>query len=409
MGDLTPLVERALDELAPPRPEPDRWDEIERTALHPRWRFSRRSIVSIALTPVAVAALIAVAVLAWPFSGGSHGTLLERAAAAIGDGPVVHAVIQSGWGGTEIDLATGAKVAVHGEEELWYDPQRGVHDITLFAGVVQGDSLYPPGRVAYLDKTLAFLAIDYRHALKNGTAKVLGEDAVNGQPVYWIRVDTQMLPDVADGKLHEWAHDVAVSATTLKPVATRETRDGQLSPDGISKILSVETLGSGQGDFTASPAVNGSGDAMRFQLTGSLTTDEANTVLGRTMLWVGPTFDGLPLSRIAKQIRSQGYDRSTGKWATTHTGLTLFYGPSTGGAIGQPAPSSPYLQVSETLTPDDQFQRGVRNYAPPEGKLLTFGDGNIGVMQSRGIHLFLESSNADTLIAAAQSLVPRAG
>ncbi len=268
MGDLTPLVERALDELAPPRPEPDRWDEIERAALHPRWRFSRRSIVSIALTPVAVAALIAVAVLAWPFSGGSHGTLLERAAAAIGDGPVVHAVIQSGWGGTEIDLATGAKVAVHGEEELWYDPQRGVHDITLFAGVVQGDSLYPPGRVAYLDKTLAFLAIDYRQALKNGTAKVLGEDAVDGQPVYWIRVDTQMLPDVADGKLHEWAHDVAVSATTLKPVATRETRDGQLSPDGISKILSVETLGSGQGDFTASPAVNGSGDAMRFQLKG---------------------------------------------------------------------------------------------------------------------------------------------
>lgn len=407
MGDVTVLIERALDELAPPRPGPDRWDEIERAALGERRRFRRRRLMPFLAAPVAAAAVIAVVVLAWPFSGGSHGTLLQRAAAAIGDGPVLHAVIQSGWGGTEIDLATGQRTVVHGEEELWYDPQRGVHDITLFAGVVQGDSLYPPGRVAYLDKTLAFLATDYRQALKNGTAKVLGEDTIDGQPVYWIRVDTQMLPDVADGKLHEWAHDVAVSATTLKPVATRETRDGQLSPDGISKILSVETLGSGQGDFTAPAAINGSGDAMRFQLTGSLTTDEANAVLGRTMLWAGPTFDGLPLSRIAKQMRSQGYDRSTGKWATTHTGITLFYGPSTGGGIGQPAPSGPYLQVSETLTPDDQFQRGVRNYTPPDGKLLVLGDGNIGVMQSHGIHLFLDASSGDLVLAAAKSLTPR--
>lgn len=409
MGEVTPLVERALDELAPPRPDPDGWDEIVRAALRPRSRFSRRSIVSIALAPAAVAALIAVAVLTWPFSGGSHGTLLERAAAAIGDGPVVHALIQSGWGGTEIDLATGAKRAVHGDEELWYDPQRGVHDITRFAGVVQGDSLYPPGRVTYLDKTLAFLATDYRQALKNGTAKVLGEDTIDGQSVYWIRVDAQMLPDVADGKLHEWAHDVAVSATTLKPVATRETRDGQLSPDGISTILSVETLASGEGDFTASPAVNANGVAMRFETTGSLTGDEAGAVLGRAMLWAGSTFKGLTLSRIAKQIRSEGYDRSTRQWSTTHTGITLFYGPSTGGGIGQPDPSGSYLRISETLTLDDQFQRGVRNYSPPEGTLLVFGDGNIGVMQSHGIHLSLEASKADTLIAAAQSLVPRAG
>jgi hypothetical protein len=409
MGDLSPLVERALDELAPPRPEPDGWDEIERAALAGGRRFARRRIVSAALAPAAVAALVAVAVLAWPFSGGSHGTLLERAAAAIGDGPVTHAVIQSGWGGTEIDLSTGAKVAVHGEEELWYDPQRGVHDITRFAGVVQGDSLYPPGHVSYLDKTLAFLATDYRQALGNGTARVLGKDTIDGHSVYWIRVETQMLPDVADGKLHEWAHDVAVSAETLKPVATRETRDGQLSPDGISTILSVETLGAGAGDFTASPTGNGGREAMRFQVTEALSADEANAVLGRTMLWAGTTFDGLPLSRIAKEIRSEGYDPSTGQWATTHTGITLFYGPSTGGGIGRPAPSAPYLQISETLTPDDQFQRGVRNYTPPEGKLLTFGDGNLGVMQSHGIHLFLEASNADTLVAAARSLVPRTG
>ena len=406
MGELTPLVERTLDELAPPRPGPDRWEEIERAAIGRRRRLSPRGTFSVVLAPVAVAALIVVAVLAWPFPGGTHGTLLERAAAAIGDGPVLHVVVQSGFGATEIDLATGGKTEVHSEEELWYDPQRGVHDITRFGGVVQGDSLYPPGRVSYLDNTLAFLATDYRRALEDGTASVLGEDTIDGRSVHWIRVDTQMLPDAADGKLHEWAHDVAVSAETLKPVATRETRDGQLSPDGISRILSVETLGSGEGDFTASPSVN-AGVARRFELAGSLTADEANAALGRTMLWVGSTFDGLPLSQIGKQIRSEGYDRTTGRWATTHTGITLFYGPSSGGGIGRREPSGRYLQISETLTPDAQFNRGVRAYTPPEGKLLLFG--NTGVMQSNGIHLFLQASNADTIVAAARSLVPHPG
>jgi hypothetical protein len=406
MGDLMHLVDRALDELAPPRPGPDRWKEIERGARGPRDRWWR-TFVPLVAAPVALAVAIAVVVLAWPFSGGSHGTLLERAAAAIGDGPVLHAVIQSGWGGTEIDLSTGERTAIHGEEELWYDSQRGVHDITSFAGVVQGDSVYAPGRVSYLDKTLGFLATDYRQALKNGAARVLGADTVDGRPVYWIRVDTQMLPDVADGKLHEWAHDVAVSKETLKPVATRETRDGNLSPDGISRIVSVETLGGGEGDFTASPSVNGNGVAMRFEITGSLTPEQADAVLGTTMLWSGSTLDGLPLTRIAKQVRSQGLNRSTGQWATTHTGITLFYGPSAGGGIGQQPPSGPFVRISETLTPDDQFQRGVRNYTPPEGKLLVFGAGTIGVMQSHGIRLSLEASSGELLFAAARSLAPR--
>lgn len=388
MGDLTPLVERALDELAPPRPGPDRWPEIERAG--------RRRTGWAALVPVAAAVLAAV--LAWP--GGTHRTLLERAAAAIGDGPVLHVVIRSGFEGTEIDLATGSKVTVHGEEELWYDPERGVRDVTRFAGVRQGDELYPPGGVGYLDRTLAFLATDYREALKNGTAKVLGRDTIDGRPVYWVRVDTQMLPDVADGKLHEWAHDVAVSADTARPVATRETRDGQVGPDGISTILSIETLGSGEGDFAAPPSANGGGP-MRFQLSGSLTTDDAEAVLGGTMLWPGSSVGGLPLTRIAKQVRSDA--------AATHTGITLFYGPSTGGGIGEPPPAAPYLQISETTALDDQFQRGVRDYSPPDGKLLVFGDGTIGVMQSHGVHVFLEASDADTLLAAARALAPLAG
>jgi hypothetical protein len=392
MADVSPFVERALDELVPPRPAPDRWREIERAAS----RHRRRRALAVTAVPLAVA--LALLVLAWPFSGDPGGTLLERAAAAIGDGPVVHAVVQSGFAGTEIDLASGNRTVIHEEDELWYDPTRGVHDISRFAGIVQGDSLYAPGRVSYLDRTLAFLAADYRQALTNGSAHVLGNGTVGGRPVYWIRVDTQMLPDVADGKLHEWAHDVAIAQDSLKPVATRETRDGAVSPDGISRVLSVESLGSGEGDFTADPTVNPTGVVMRFQLSGSLTREQANKALGTGMLWAGANVGALALGRIALGTRVEG--------PTTHRGITLFYGPSTGGGIGVPDPSGTYLRISETRTLDDQFQRGVRNYSPPEGRVLVFGAGDFGVMQSHSVYVFLEASSADLVLAAAKALAP---
>lgn len=383
MDVLDPVVVDALEGLSPPRPVPDRWREIAAA------EGGRRALL---LAPLALAAAVAVVVLAWPFGGGSHGTLLERAAAALGDGPVLHVVVQDGWGGTQIDLATGARSEVHGTDEYWYDPQRGVRDVSSFAGVVQSDAFYPPSRVQYLDKTLAFLATDYRRALRSGTAKLLGSDTVDGRPVYWIRVDTQMLPDTSDGRDHEWAHDVAVAQDTLKPVATRETRDGVVGPDGISRVESIESVASANLTVThTSPT----GLHMRFEQTGSLSRAEASEVLGTPILTAGAALDGLNLSRIAKQTRTQG--------DATHTGVTLYYGPDSGGALGTPDPAGPFLRVSETRTLDPQFQRGVEGYSPPGGSVLVFGK-TIGVMQSHGVHIALEGSSEQLLLDAARAL-----
>lgn len=384
MDVLDRIVVEALEELSPPRPTPDRWREI--AAANAR----RRPMLLIA--PIALAALVAVVVLAWPFGGRSHGTLLERAAAAIGDGPVLHVVVQDGWGGTKIDLATGARTEMHGTDEYWYDPTRGVRDVSSFAGVVQGDAFYPPSRVQYLDKTLAFLATDYRRALQSGAARLLGSDAIDGRPVYWIRVDTQMLPDASDGREHEWAHDVAVAQDTLKPVATRETRDGVVGPDGISRVESIESVGSASLTVTH-PSPEGA--RMQFEQAGSLTRAQASDVLGAPVVTAGDELDGLALSRIAKQTRTEG--------DVTHTGVTLYYGPDSGGGIGTPDPAAPFLRVSETLTLDSQFQRGVEGYSPPEGTVLVFG-GTIGVMQRHGLHIALEGSSEQLLVDAARAL-----
>jgi hypothetical protein len=403
MGALDAAVERVLDEMVPPRPQPDRWAAIvadaDLDAGAPRYRQRRWLIGAVpALALVAAGVIVA---LAWPFGGGPGGSVLERAAAAIGDGPVMHVVVRSRFGGTLINLRSGARSQLHEEEEIWFDPHRGVHEVSRFGGVLQGDALYPPGRVSYLDKTLGGLATHYRDALDDGSARVLGKDTVGGQPVYWIRVDAQMLPDVADNKLHEWAHDVAVSQTSYEPVATRETRDGRPGPDGISIIQSVETLSAGAGNFTRlTPDRNG--EAMMTRGPGpKLTLAQANHLLDGRAVWAGTTLAKLKLVAISKEERAEGYNPQTKTWAKRYFSVKFSYG-----ALGMPGHSPPgSVQVSESPTLDIGFQRGVIGYSPPETSILVVG-GRIGIMQSNGLYLALEAPSEELLLATAQALTP---
>jgi hypothetical protein len=403
MGALDPAVERTLDEMVPPRAQPDRWAaivadaDVDTGVARHRRRWLIGAIPALGLVVAAV-----VVALAWPFGGGPGGSVLQRAAAAIGDGPVLRVVVRSGFGGTLINLRTGTRSELHGEEEIWFDPQRGIHQISRFGGVLQGEALYPPGRVSYLDKTLGGLANRYRQALENGSARVLGKHTVAGQPVYWIRVDTQMLPDVADHKLHEWAHDVAVSQSNFEPVATRETRDGKVGPDGISIIESVETLSEDAGNFTRlGPDRNGTAVMMGGRAEG-LSLAQANQLLGRHAVWAGASVAGIKLVGVAKQDRAEGYNRQTNTWAKRYFSVTFSYGAA--GQLGRPA-SGPSVQLSESPTLDFGFQRGVIGYSPLEGSILIFG-GRIGVMQMNGVYLSLEASSDELLLATARALEP---
>lgn len=404
MQSLDPVVRDALDEMSPPRTAAREWEDLIATldnvsSARPLDRRPRKLVWVIGAPVLAAAAILAV-VLAWPAGGNERPTLLEQAAAAIGTGPVLHVTIQSGWGGAQVDLTTGAREQIHGGEELWFDPERGIKDVSRFAGVVQSAIVYPPGRVKHLDETLAFLATNYRNSLRSGRAHVLGKGKANGEAVYWVRVDAQTLPDT-DGRDHVWAHDVAISQESFKPVATRETRDGALGPDGISLIQSIETLASGSGEFTSTtPQSSG---PMSYERKGSLSLDEARTILGGVVLSAGEAVGNLPLSRITEDTRREGLNRSNGQWAKSHNGVTLFYGPATGGGIGTPPPEGDYLQISEATELDEQFQRGVRNYSPPEGTVLLFG-GVIGVMQLGGIHVALAASDESLLLAGAKAL-----
>ena len=395
MGALDQRLSHALDTFVPPRPAPEGWSAIVAAADQPRRRWLPRLAVAL---PVAAVAALALA-LAWPF-GGSSGGVLERALAAVDDGPVLHVVFREGWGGTVVDLDTGQRRSLAGEREVWYDPERGIHTVSRLGDRVEGDALYPPGRVRFEDKTFAVLATGYREALESGKARLLGPGELDGVPVYWIRVDAEWHEDVADGKLHEWAHDVAVSRESYEPVGTRETLDGKDSPDGPARIVSFETLPAGEGDFTAKPdPLNGV--AMMCCGPGDpIALAEALDVLGASPLWLGHEFQGFRLARVAKGevgVRPRGAP----EWQRTTT-LELFYGELTD--KGLPDYPKPPVRLTEALRVSPAFRTG--GYTPLEG--TAFAAGGSAFAHVDGVFVNVEAATGtgsdDSAIEAVRAL-----
>src|SRR3989442_10787033 len=98
--------------------EPEWGDVLERAGRRKR----RRLLPALAAAGgLAAAALVAVAL--WP-SGGRPLTVLERARAAVGDGPVTRLVYRDELGETLVNLASGERRPIYGDHEEWFDASR---------------------------------------------------------------------------------------------------------------------------------------------------------------------------------------------------------------------------------------------------------------------------------------------
>jgi hypothetical protein len=441
-------VQETLDRLVPEPARMSNWDAVLRQA-----RPRRRSLALQVLVATGVAALAALFVVA-PWQGTERIGILDRALAAAGDGPVLHVVFRGGWGGTLVDLKTGERTPVYGEREVWFDPSRDlVHQISRFGGVVENEELYERNRG---DRELTELWRDYRPALERGTAKVIGQDVVDGVPVYWIIVRAQMLPDVADHKDHELAQQVAISRESFKPVAMRYTRDRQALDNEIEHILRFETISVDEADFTSAPGKSLNGVPM---MSGSDPIDlsQASKVLGRTPYWLGPEFAGLPLGQAQEAFSATGrreetlvtgarateirrclrslparrpgcrdlpsaeirgdkvYVRGPVEWGPRGTGLTLFYG-----AVGDdpttfkkedstPLYAEPNLVLNEK-TDRDQIFLGFTSltYLPPTGSILLMPGGS-GYLVRDGVYISIRAAKEKDILDAASALRPMPG
>lgn len=414
---------------------------------------TRRRRALIPLGGLAVALLIAALTLFQPW-GRESATLLERALAVVDDGPVLHVVLRGDWGGTNVDLETGERSPVHGENEIWYDTERQlIHSLSRLGATVIHESV---DEATQAPPELAALGRDYRAALRSGSARIAGEEIIGGEQVTWITVRSERLPD-SDGRDHEWAQQVAISNQTFKPVATRDTRDGRAPVGSLQRVLELETLPAGEGDFTSGSGRTSDG---AFQSgRDPIALEEAARVLGRQPVWLGRVQAGLSLAQVSETYIREGRQRRTevtgqeaedvracagrvrgsdwrtnpacggirerrggvevrlGKvyelgpvgWVERHVGLELFYGttgddPSTYRQDDVPLVDRPHITITEWTKLPPFVQGGA--YLPPEGSVFLAAGGRSGTVQASGLAVVIRASSREPILSAARALQP---
>ena len=411
-------VAELLDGLVPQPAGVEDWNAVLRDAA-----IRRRGRVAAVLAPAAAAVAVAAGVLLWPFGDERQGGVLDRALAAVGTGASVHVVFEDDWGGTVVDLRTGSRRRLHGEREIWYEPSRGLRQVSRFGGVVQQDVTWSASDVPrQLARTYGVFAGGYANALRTGRARVVGESVVRGESVYWLRVYGESLPDAADGRLHEWAQEVAISKETYRPVAMRETRDGAPGPDTGARVIAYETVGSAPlGEPDGRETIAG-----RESAHAPVTPAEAARLLGRSALWAGREVQGLAVSNISasrvqtgrvrlvqSEVRPSPCDRppcpdrvfradGPVDWDAPLDVVEVAYGVVT---PGRSEPSGAFVVINQTDRAARHFGRGALGYFPPEGMVVVFG-GKIAKLRHSGLYLAIEASSEDVMLAAARALEP---
>jgi hypothetical protein len=447
-------VKQALERLTPETQRLPYWDGVlqEARPSRLRWAAPRLAIVGAVL---GLAVLFAVA----PWRENQPTGILDRALAAVGDGEVLHVVFRGEWGGTVIDLETGQRTPAYGEREVWYDPERDlVHLVSRLGGVVEREELYERKPE---DKELTTLWQDYRGALERGTARLVGDDVIDGVPVHWLIVRSMMLPDVADGKDHEFAQQVAISKETYKPVAMRYTRDRKAPEGATERILRYETMSVDEADFTEPKEPSLDGMAFR-EGREPMKLEQAAEVLGRAPYWLGRRHAGLPLAEVsrlevatgvraervlrgeeglkAKQclellhararrgvpvrrpqvcrsirysIETRGRDvitRGPVQWKTTKTAVVLFYGtlgddPTVYRTQSVPQFDKPYVSITQTTDPGLMVRGTPMKYVPPEGSIVITAT-RFGYLVLDGVHISIQAPDESSLLDAARVLKP---
>ena len=431
------------------------WEAVRRAA---RGRRLRRWPLRAGLV-LAVVAAVAVAVLAWPFQA-QQGGLLERALAAIGEGPVLHVVVQTPNRATLIDLSSGSRKRLQGESEVWYDSRRRLaHYVYRLGDVVQHEGV---SKLKEAPVEFAALARDYRRALETGSARVAGDGIIDGERVAWITIARRVDRDRAEGRDHVWARQVAVSRRTFQPLALAQRRDDDTGPRIDHRVLQLELLPAGAGDFTTSAR---DPLARRYRKDRRpIPLAQARATLGRTPLWLGPEHAGLPFAQAFRETISRGHRkeiRVTGRlaraaracsrlppaagrrcfravprrpiavrpegvftygpivWKVEQRALTLFYGtfgddPATDPKKLVPRWDRPHLTITQS-TDLSRFRTGGDSYDLPEGSLLMHGS-RTGMAQIDGLQFFIEDVPLDArrtnsrrqkaILTAARALEP---
>jgi hypothetical protein len=422
--ELEDRLERVADTLpAPTSDSRDRARSAALAALAQAPRRRRRRVVLLAPAVAVIVAVGAVAVLAAPWRDSPLAT--ERALAALGHQPVVHAIVeQSSPRETVVDLASGRERLEAHRSEYWYDDERDLLRVRLSVGgrlLPGGEYLHSPegfftdrgvqrgqARPPRLDPALEGFASGYREALDSGEATVVGEEVVDGREAVILRFS---LPSGPLGE--QFSQDVAVDADDYRPHRFRfssTAAPGRTSPwSDAPRVVEIETIPRDPRDFEAPPR---SGEPRPAGQTGvderKLEPAEAATALGRPVFWPGRAVEGVELAQIELM-------RLTTRWTdgrvTEGHALVFQYGADQRTAYLEGKPS---LIMTEGTSTEETPRFDLGGSIPRPGELRLTGVGNadgsdvdmwFGGMQRDGVYISFQSPQRDLILAAAKAMV----
>ena len=405
MQGLDPQVAELLETVAPMREvATGDWDAVLRDAQ--RRKPVRRALV---VVPVAAAvALIVLAGLIWPF-GSERLNVLQRARAALGYGPVVHVVFRGRRYGELVDLQTGERTLLHERHELWFDPKRGLHELTSVAGVPQEEdweiaaALSPDQETVYQG-----FATGYREALDSGKAHVIGKGRVDGRAVYWIRV----VPVPIYYKIFKTAFEVAVDSRSFQPILVRQT--GNVYPYGPEagrpqsgeRIVKIESASARAGRLDLVVEMSRRGDkelGAGFERLGPQTLANALRQV-RGAVWLGRSFEGLPLRETRIEVAEVFFvGEPLRKWRRAESVTVAYWKSRRGRRFVQVTQSARPFGANFSVPP-----AVLEPLVPPPGKMLVVGRGR-AELRVGPLYVSLGVSGNEklrTLLAAARSLSP---
>ncbi|HKN63422.1 MAG TPA: hypothetical protein VJV76_03720 [Gaiellaceae bacterium] len=413
-------------------------DALQATTPIPVARRHRRLPVRLGALAATLAAAAALVLFA-PWNGGGPA-FTDRALAAIGSDPVLHAVVAFPSGIRFVDLATGKPRRLFERQQIWYDRGRGyVHTVTRAPdGSLLDDELdtpqgswtpagpvidcawiaaHPeeatklrvscnadgdngttphlvPRPVPTVDPALGAFLGGYQQALADGEATETGTGTIHGTPVLWVTFPYG----------HE-TESVALDASTYRPLFVRDA-----SGTWRYRIVSIETVAQSDANF-ARPTVTELGRQTasgRVFRSVKLTVDPAaaRRVLPGA-LWLGNSFRDLPLAGLERDTLHERFINRKLP-SETGVGLQLVYGSTP--SPGVPDRTRPYVQLWESDQPQPAYEWGfMRGLVPPDGVFATQGVGIFGptgFVVHDGVYVTVMASTPKLALEAAQGLTP---
>jgi len=407
MTDHQPLFDR-LEALVDRNKLPD-WDDVVRRAEAPAsegrpaaTKRSRRSYLATRLVPALALAIILIALGSIaPWKGSPSFT--DRALAAIGEGPVIHAVLRYETGFSYIDLRTGREKPQLQTTEIWFDSKRHFgHFVYRIDGSITAD-LLSTGKVPRLDPALTGFVDGYRSALKKGAAHVVGKGRLNGHAVTWIEVPFAKVE----------TERIAVDDGSSLPLRVEYRNRIAGSSDGSYDILSIETLPEDGGNFVAASKGPRNRQATGASVPASL-SDVSEALPGA--LWVGKSISGQSLSRIARTTSTTDHNAAGRVTPRSEAGIELNYGDGSPQVMAGARSRKAFLRLDEAARP--RPDRWNLQFVLPRSSPMTYcgpkpspTDSRLprqcaGFVFKNGVYVTILASSHDLLLAAARALEP---